>query len=75
MPEAPSAAKALNVDAMMTKPLPVGAPLAPKLYVEAPFWPLPHALIVPDASSAAKALVVDAMDTKPLPVGGGYGGR
>ena len=60
VPEASSAAKANSVDAMETKPLPVGAPLPPKL---------PHALTVPEAWSAAKAPFVDAMVTKPLPVG------
>ena len=62
VPEAPSAAKALDVDAMATKPLPIGAPAPPS---RSP----PHALIVPAASSAAKAEFVDAIETKPLPVG------
>ena len=70
VPEASSAAKAWRVDAIETKPLPVGAsrpssdgpPLPPEKSS-------PHALTVPAASSAAKALNVDAMETKPLPVG------
>ena len=58
-PEESSAAKAsLNVDAIETKPLPVG-----------PTPPFPHALIVPEEWSAAKPSSVDAMETKPLPVG------
>ena len=61
MPEPSSAAKAQHVDAIETKPLPIGAPLPPSLD--------PHALTVPEASSAAKAAYVDAMETKPLPVG------
>ena len=48
VPEPSSAAKAWYVDAMETKPLPVGA-LLPPLRL------LPHALIAPEASSAAKA--------------------
>ena len=48
VPEASSAAKAHFVDAMETKPLPVGALLPPLVLC-------PHALMVPEASSAAKA--------------------
>ena len=49
VPDALSAAKALQVDAIVTKPLPVGAPLPPLPL-------LPHAVTAPEASSAAKAL-------------------
>ena len=47
-PEPSSAAKARSVEAMLTKPLPLGAPLPP-------FSQLPHAEIAPESSSAAKA--------------------
>ena len=43
---------------MLTKPLPLGAPLPP-------LDESPHAVIAPDASSAAKARSVEEMLTKP----------
>ena len=58
VPEASSAAKASEVDAMETKPLPVGASTC-----------TPHELMLPEALMAAKISKVDAMETKPLPVG------
>ena len=61
MPEPSSAAKAVVVDAIETKPLPV-RPTPP---VECH----PHALIVPEEWSTAKPCPVDAMEMKPLPVG------
>ena len=61
-PDESNAANVLSVEAMDTKPPPVGAPLPP--YPESP-----HALMAPDESNAANALSVEAMDTKPLPVG------
>ena len=61
-PDASSAAKALPVEEMLTKPLPLGAPVPP--YDERP-----HAVIAPDASSAAKAWRVEEMLTNPLPLG------
>ena len=45
---------------MLTKPLPLGEPIAIPLE-----FMLPHAVIAPDASSAAKARSVEEMLTKP----------
>ena len=47
---------------MLTKPLPVGAPLPPLLED-------PHAAMAPDESSAAKAPPFEKILTNPLPVG------
>ena len=47
-PDASSAAKAKAVEEMLTKPLPLGAPLPP-------CDESPHAAIAPDALRAAKA--------------------
>ena len=62
VPAESSAANAVPLDVMETKPLPAGALLPP--YEECP-----HALMAPEESSAAKAYTADAMETKPLPVG------
>ena len=53
-PDESSAAKALPVEKILTKLLPVGAPLPPEN---------PHAVMAPDESSAAKALPVEKMLT------------
>ena len=57
VPEASSAAKEILDDAMVTKPLPVGAsmPGPSAVSVLPPDQLGPHTLIVPEASSAAKA--------------------